>query len=265
MDQRSILGRVWRGLAIMAAVAPMACVTTVTTPDAVDQSAEDKAAARRDLGMDHLSKGRTALAIRTLLDAQQINPLDHETHLWLGEAYRRKGMLEEAELQMLEALRLKPDSQSSRLSLSGLYIQMERFEDAIRESRHLYEDPTFPTPWRALTNIAWAEYRLGRMTEAKANLEQALDFHPTFWPALLNLGILENDLGNRLEALEAFERVIEQNPGARAKAEATYRMGEVFVAIGHRERAIRYFSDVIDEAPYGPYAKESKRYLKMLR
>jgi tetratricopeptide (TPR) repeat protein len=254
---------------LLAALGPVACTTTTTVSGSAaineEMTDERKAEARRDLGIDHLSKGRTAMAIRTLLEAERMNPADPVTHLWLGEAYRRKNLLDKAEAQMLEALALKPDSQATRLNLAGLYIQREKFEDAIRESRMLAQDPTFPTPWRALTNQAWAEFKLGRFDEARASLDMALDFHPTFWPALLNLGILENELGNRLEALERFEEVAQQDPGDRALAETRYRMGEVFVSIGHRSRAIRYFSDSLDLSPHGPYAEDSKRYLKMLR
>ncbi|MGH0034382.1 MAG: tetratricopeptide repeat protein [Myxococcota bacterium] len=256
-------------LVLVWAVSPLACVTTTTVSgsaaDSSEMTDERKAEARRDLGIDHLSKGRTAMAIRTLLEAERMNSLDPVTHLWLGEAYRRKNLLDKAESQMLQALALKPDSQSTRLNLTGLYIQMEKYEEAIEESRTLALDPTFPTPWRALTNQAWAEFKLRKYDAARASLEMALDFHPTFWPALLNLGILENELGNRLAALEAFEAVAEQDPGSRAMSETRYRMAEVFVAIGHRERAIRHFSDSIDLSPHGPWAEESKRYLKMLR
>lgn len=268
-DRRGVI-RALRVLVLVMASGPMlACVTTTTVNgtagDSPPMSEDRKAETRRDLGIDHLSRGRTAMAIRTLLEAERMNPLDHETHLWLGEAYRRKNLLEKAEGQMRMALELKPDYHATRLNLTGLYIQMERYEDAIRESKRLVQDPTFPTPWRALTNQAWAEFKLRRYDDARASLEMALDFHPTFWPALLNMGILENELGNRLEALERFEQVAEQEPGRSAMSETRYRMGEVFVAIGHRDRAIRYFSDAIDLRPHGPWAEQSKRYLKMLR
>jgi Tfp pilus assembly protein PilF len=269
MIDRCRVNRGLRCLVLIWAVGPMACVTTTTvngsSADGQEMSAERKAEARRDLGIDHLSKGRTAMAIRTLLEAQRMNPMDYETHLWLGEAYRRKNLLDKAEGQMLEALALKPDYHATRINLTGLYIQMERYEDAIAESKILVQDPTFPTPWRALTNQAWAEFKLERYDDARASLDMALDFHPTFWPALLNMGILESVLGNRLAALERFEEVVQQDPGGRVMAETRYRMGEMFVSMGHRDRAIRYFSDAIDLSPHGPWAEQSKRYLKMLR
>ncbi len=255
-------------LAVVFATAGTGCVRTTYNrlPEpGPDTSEARQAESRRDLGMDHLSKGRTALAIRELLTAANLVEDDHETQLWLGEAYRRKAMLDKAAAHLERSVELKPDFHASRLNLSGLYIQMERFEDAQREAEILIEDPTFPTPWRALTNKGWAQFNLGHPKEARATMREALDFHPTYWPALLNLAIIEAAEGNRLEAIERFGQVLEQEPGRNAQAETHFRLAEVYVALGHRERAIRHFSDAIDGSPYGIWGEQSKRYLRLLR
>ena len=86
-----------------------------------------EAEARRNLGMDHLAKGRTALAIRELTHAESLNTTDSDTQLWLGESYRRKGRLKEAQRYAERAVRLDPENHDARLNLSGLYLQMGRF------------------------------------------------------------------------------------------------------------------------------------------
>lgn len=252
-------------LAAGAVLALTGCMTTVPLSEEPDTSPERQAKARRDVGMDHLSKGRTSLAIRELLAAERLNGGDKETHLWLGEAYRRKGMLEKAEKHIVRAVELDPEFHASRLNLSGLYVQMERYQDAIEQATRLAEDPTFPTPWKALTNRAYAELQLGRLQQARRSLDRALDYHPTYWPALLNLGIVEHAESKPVRAIERFEQVLSGNPGPDAVAEVHFRMGEVFVGLGHRDRAIRHFSSAIDVTPHGLWGEESKRYLKLLR
>jgi tetratricopeptide (TPR) repeat protein len=230
-----------------------------------EQDIPRMAEARRNVGMDHLANGRTAMAVRDLMEAERLNPGDHETELWLGEAFRRKGLFEKAEDRILRALDLKPGHHLSRMNLAGLYIQMERYHDAIEILNGLVDDPTFQTPWRALSNRGWAEYKLGRVSDARASLESALDYRTDFWPALLNLGILENSQGHRLEAIERFRKVLEGSPGRRAKAEANYRIGEVFVSLGRRDRAISHFASAIENSPEGTWGERSKEYLKLLR
>lgn len=224
-----------------------------------------QALARRDVGVDHLSKGRVALAIRELRHASALNPNDPETLLWLGEGYRRKGRLEEAETYILEALELDASHHEARINLSALLIQSERYEESITQSNLLYEDPIFPTPWRSLTNRGWAELKLRRVQEARASFEEALDFKSDYWPALLNLGILEKAEGHPALALDHFQEVLGYNPNYSARSEANYRIGEIFVTLGRRGDALDHFAEATESWPSGPWSKQSKRYLNLMR
>ena len=193
------------------------------------------------------------------------------TYLSLGEAYRRKGLLQEAEIELIEALRLSDDPsdfnyQETLLNLSVLYIQMERYEDSIERAQTLVTDPTFSSPWRALTNKGWAEFKLGRYGAARASFDEALDFHPRYAPAHLNLGILDQKEHLFLPALNHYEQAAEAGRMApNALAEANYRMAEVYVSLGNRGKAIEHFNVALDRSPYGPWGEQSRSYLELLR
>jgi tetratricopeptide (TPR) repeat protein len=223
-----------------------------------------QATARRDLGIDHLLKGRTALGIRDLTYALSLNPADPETLHWLGEAYRRKDRLTEAEDYLLRALELDPERHRTRLNLSGLYIQMEHFEQSIAEAQILIDDPLFSTPWQAHNNQGWAQLQLERVREARANFERALDYRHQYWPTHLNLGILEAREGQKLEAIEQFRAVLDSKVGGGVSAEASYRLGEVYVSLGRHDRAVKYFTAAVEESPHGRWGKQSEGYLKLL-
>ena len=249
------------------------CATTETMTLSDEELSEiGQAIAVRDVGIDHLAAGRTAMAIRKLQQALAMNPDDPETVLWLGEAYRRKGLLSRAEEQLLEAIELSSDDPSGRthqetiLNLSALYIQMKRYDDAIAQSELLIQDPTFSSPWRALTNRGWAQFQLGDYDDAQASYDDALDFFPMYWPARLNLGILEQKRRNYVEAVRQYELALETNRlGADAIAEVNYRLAEVYVALGRRGRAIEHFSVAVEQSPYGEWGTQSKSYLELLR
>jgi len=255
-------------IALLAALcASPGCQTTVTVNgEAVRPKTDsEKALARRNLGIDHLVNGRTAMAIRELRVAEMLNPSDPVTHHWLGEGYRRRGILDKAETHVLRAIDLDPTYHDVRLSLSALYIQTERYEPAIEHCQILIDDPVFPSPWRALTNRGWAELQLGRVEDARNSLVQALDFHATYWPAMLNLGILEARQGNRVAAMEHFEHVLDLGPGEGAKAEANYRLAEIYVSLGRRAKALEHFEIAQTQAPKGLWGKRSLQYLELLR
>jgi type IV pilus assembly protein PilF len=221
--------------------------------------------ARRDVGIDYLSNGRTPMAIRELQHAYTLAPEDPVTVHWLGEAYRRRGLLDQALVHMLEARQLDPASHELLMNLTGLYIQLERYSDAVEVSQVLIDDPTFPSPWRAYTNRGWAELQMGLLTAARKSLMEALAFKPDYWPAQLNLGILEAKSGRSLAAIVNFETVLGQrNLGESAESEATYRLGEAYVVMGQRGKALEYFKRSAERMPLGHWAQQSGEYLKLL-
>ncbi len=253
---------------LILALAPGCAVTTVSLdePPTVSQSR-----AKRDLGIDYLSSGRTAMAIRELRASLDLDSRDPETHLWLGEAYRRKGQTDKAESFLLEAVQLAErqdearTEQNARLNLSALLSQVGRFEEAIEHCEILAEDPTVSTPWRPLTNCGWALMKLGRRIEARERFVQALDYFPRFGPALLNLGILEAEQGNGRAAIKNLEHALEARLRAAGKAEAHYRLGALYFRFGRREKAIEHFLAASESAPNLDWGTHSQAYLNLLR
>jgi tetratricopeptide (TPR) repeat protein len=251
--------------ALLAAALGLGCATSSGPAQDELVQLERQAQAKYNLGIDHLDNGRTALALRELLAAEQLNPQDPWTQFALAEAYRRSNLPQEAIAHLERTMQLDPDLQSARLNLSGVYIQMGDYANAARHAQILVDDPTFATPWRALTNLGWAQLRTGQAREARRNLELAIGYHPRYWPALLNLGILEAGEGRRLEAIAYFQRVVESKPGPLATAEAHYRIAETLIALGQQEKAFRHLAAVAEIQPNGPWGPKSEEYLKLLQ
>jgi len=62
-----------------------------------------------------------------------------------------------------------------------------------------------------------------------------------------------------------FEQVLALRPGASAEAEANYRLGELYTALGDRKRAASHLEAAVEKAPNGPWGKKSEESLKRLR
>jgi Tfp pilus assembly protein PilF len=252
------------GLGIVLVVA--ASLGCVTTPDSqLDFDQDKKARAHYNAGIEQMRQGKFALAIRELLTAMQISPRDPWIHWAVAEAYRQKGKVDECESHLLTALEIRPDFQQARLNLSALYVQVGRYDDAIESADLLLDDPTFPVPWKALTNRGWAQYKLDQPQAARESFELALEYHETHWRSFLALGIIAAESGQRIEALDQFERVVELAPGPLAEAEANYRIGEIYVSLGNRERALAHLTAATSKTPSGQWGKRSEDYLKRLR
>lgn len=255
--------RAWRrtGVGLLAGLG-LACATPAVDPEAAQRHRE--AEARRNLGMDHLSKGRTAMAIRELTHAETLHAEDSDTQLWLGESYRRKGRLEDAQHYAERAVRLDPSNHAARLNLSGIYLQRGRYAEAGKQAALLIDDLTYLAPWQAFNNQGWAQFKQERYEEARRSFEEALEYRKNYWPARLNLGILAESQGKMREAIEAFGRVVQGGP-SRVAAEANFRAAEVYVAEGNRRNAIRHFEASLVSSPNGPWSERSRELLEILR
>jgi len=245
------------------------CVTTITGGE--DHDVVSEAQAKRDLGIDYLSSRRTAMAIRELTASLEADPSDPKTHLWLGEAFRRKGQTDRARDAFEEAVRLahaQKDTQTeqdTRLNLSALLSQIGRHEEALVHCEYLASEPTYSSPWRPLTNCGWALIQLGRYDEARTRLAHALEFFPRYGPALLNLGILESKQGHGLAAITALEKAIASGRLSGAgRTEAHFRLGELFVGLGEREQAISHFRAAAEMGPALEWGSQSQAYLDLL-
>lgn len=217
------------------------------------------------VGVDNLRQGRSPQAVAALLEAERWDPNSKRTQLALAEAYRQQGRNRETEAHLLRALQIDPRFHQASLNLAALYIQTERYEESIPHLQRLLDDPTFPGPWRALTNLGWAEYRLGRLDDAYRHLSLAVDYRPDHWPARLNLGILEAERGNRADAIAHFQRVLEERPGASAEAEVRFRLAEQLESLGDRKGAVRQLTTARDLEPSGPWTQRSAEFLKTLQ
>jgi type IV pilus biogenesis/stability protein PilW len=248
---------------LLVAAAVLGCATTSDPEIGFDP--DKKARTHYNAGVEYLRQGRDALAIRELLTAMQISPRDPWIHWAIAEAYRQKGRLDDSESHLLTALEIRPEFQQARLNLSALYVQVGRYDDAIAHTELLLDDPTFPVPWKALTNRGWAQYKLGQTQTARESFEMALEYNEKHWRSFLALGILDAEAGQRIEALEGFERVIDLEPGPLAEAEANYRIGEIYVSLGNRKRAVQHLTAATAKAPNGQWGKRSEDYLRRLR
>jgi tetratricopeptide (TPR) repeat protein len=254
-------------LGLLLGLLPLGCLTSIDYVDGVDEEQRqfEQAVAIRNIGVDHLNNWRLAMAIRELRRSEEKNPNDALTLVALGQAYSHRGLLAEAEDYLLRAIDIDQDFHEAYMSLSALYIQQERFEEAIPYSQHLIDDPTFATPWRAFNNKGWAELQEGRLTVARKSFRDALDYRGYYWPARLNLGILDSMEGRQLEAIEGFSWVLGENTGYGAQSEAAYRLGEIYVSLGSRDQAVQHFSSSAEIDPYGRWGQRAKDYLKLLR
>ena len=242
-----------------------ACATTA------DPAVVQQAEARRDLAAMYLRRGEPEVAIVEYRKALELIGDDAETHFGVGEAYRRKQEFELAEEHFLTAIRLQPSLLRARLNLGALYIQQERWADAIRETELLLDDPTFMFPGQAYQNLGWAYFKAGDLAASEVSLKQTISIHPNNPIAHLILGIVSNQRGELAASISEFETVIrilsKQPPGTfpNIEAEARFRLAETHARLGQPERAIEHLRTAVEKGGEGEWGRRSRDFLGVLQ
>jgi len=222
------------------------------------------------VGLDQLRQGNYSMAIRKLQQAELKNPSDPLVYYGLGEAYRRKGLLDEAEVNLLKSLEVSSDSQSPShqlavLTLATLYIQEERYAEAEALCEVLVDDPTYDRPWEALNVRGWAQYKSGQFDKARESYREALSFRSNYAVAHFNLGILDYGEKRWPGALRELDIAAESKDLApSARAEAHFLMGEIYMIQGRKAEAVESFGFAIEMAPDGEWAQKSRSKLEIL-
>lgn len=246
----------------------LACLVACATPDDRDLSL---AFQHRQLAEAKLAKGELEVAIREYQKSLELFPKDPESHFGVAEAYRRKGLLPEAEKHLLEAARLRPDHHEARLNLGVVYMLQERWADGIAVFQALIDEPTFIRPARALVNLGWAQYKSGDLGGASTTLARAISLERRNHTAHLDMGIVLYEQGDVVEAIRHFEEVLqilENRPvevfGAM-EAEARFRAAQGFVKLGKQSEAIIHLELAAQRGGTSEWGQKSRDYLAILK
>jgi Tfp pilus assembly protein PilF len=259
------IGSRWTKVALAVGLAAAGTGCAMFGPPKTSDLDARKATSRLEIGSDHMVNGRTALALREFMAAETFDPNNAKIQYALGDAYLARGKPKESEQHLRMALELQPRYHDARLSLAAVLLMAGRYQDAIHECDVLADDPTYPTPWRALTNRAWAEFNLGQPATSLETLEMVREYRSDYWPATLTLAMIETEGGREQEAIRLYREVLSQDPGPTVEAEVNYRMGEIHARLGQRQAALGYLATSVARAPDSHWAKKSQAYLRKLQ
>lgn len=247
-----------------------ACVALLFGCETVSPDDVRSAQSHRELAAMYLNQNQLELAIREYRQALELHESDAESHFGIAEGYRRKQQFEPAERHFRRALRLDPTLLDARLNLGVVFLEQERWAEAIEETMPLAEDPTFLMPSRAFVNLGWACYRSGDLEQAEHWYQRALESDGSSDQAHTNLAIVLYEQGNLVQAVRHFDWVIQNLQGRPPEvsggfeAEVRFRLAMTHVRLGQRERAVEHLRVAAKRGGETEWAQKSLEYLAVL-
>lgn len=187
--------------------------------------------------------------------ARGVSPASPAVHLNLANTYLRLARLPEAEAELVEAIRLDPNSYMIRYNMGVLAERRGDYAGAVESFRYaLGLNPRSPD---AVHSLVRGLYFLGRRNEAHRHLRYALKNLPAEPKTMRELAALALPMGY---VREAQTLLLQANQMSPPDAEALNLMGYTFMAEDRKEEAERYFRDAVDQFP-----RDARGYLNLSR
>lgn len=150
----------------------------------------------------------------------------------LGFVLERQGMPEEAVELYREALALAPESASANYNLAAF---LARHGQAAEAERHFRKALAQEPDTRAYTGLGVVLLQQGRVDEAIAQLERAIEADPTNAAAYDQLGTVQVQRGALEAAAATYRRLVRNRPSAAAHRE----LAQVLMRLGRESEARR--------------------------
>jgi tetratricopeptide (TPR) repeat protein len=186
-------------------------------------------------GLFLVEVGRLDEATEMLRRAVAINPRHAESHLWLSQAYRYGGALEESLREAELALRLDPEMRE--MSTLNAYLYAGRYEEFLRSmpQRAMSARSVF---YRGMAHLYQGELARAESEFAKSARVQPGQLHGRYGEAF-RLGIR----GEREEGL----RLLRQLDGRlHADGEMRYKMAQAAAVLQDKPTALRLLQQAVE-------------------
>lgn len=216
---------------------------------------------KKALAVASLIRGNYREAIKEIGEAEKINSSDPEIYNIKGIIYFSLKEYDQAEGYYNEAITLKPDFSEARYNLCGLYLTVDKPDQAIEQCSKAASDVLYGARDKALTSLGTAYFKKGDIEKAKEYYQKSLEINPAFVYTRNELGKLYLSTGKVSDAIEEFRKAVD---GYDLYDEAHYNLALAYLKLARIEDACKSFKRVVEISPETSLGVNAKSYLSSI-
>jgi type IV pilus assembly protein PilF len=229
---------------------------------ALQEAARKEGSYHYQMGVSHFNENNMAAALTELTEAESYDSDNPELFNYLGMAYYNKKKFDIAEQKYLRALGLKPNYSDARNNLGVNYLEMQRWDDAIRQFKLVTEDIFYQNQSAAGINLGIAYFGKGDYPKALSLLRSIVAEYPRDPRGRMNLGKVFYALEKYDLAIDEYKKAIELNADY---ANAYYNLGLAYLKTNNKRAAESAFREVMRLAPDSEVGQLSREYIDVLK
>lgn len=232
------------------------CATTTAAPDEKQQ-----AEIHYKMSVAHMQARNTTLALKELLTAVSYDPESSTIQAALAQAYQKKNAYVHAERHYLKALELSDNDPRYQNNLATLYLDTERWDDAIDYFGRAAGNLLFVDAHIAAAGKGYASFKKQDYVAALAAFDESIGLAPRYAEAhfLKSRVYQQQGVSDMLEI--ELRRAIEIRPQF---LQARYELGTLLLESGQFDEAKTEFELIVNFAETSDWGVKAKRALKTL-
>lgn len=200
-----------------------------------------KALQNYQIGVNYLNNNQVLEAIGALEQATSQDDGNFRYQHALGLALSMNGDMAKAEAALKRALAINPNDAESYNLLGTIYIESERYEEAIAALRMVIRDKNYGQPKFPYYNMGLALRRQGRLSEAVAAFQRAVAIDPEFYRVYVSLAEIYQENNDFKHALHFYKKA---EPGFSDNVDLLYQIGHALFKLRQFEKAKAYLAQV---------------------
>jgi tetratricopeptide (TPR) repeat protein len=162
----------------------------------------------------------------------------------LGRALLTKGLLDQAQVQFQEAIKIRPRYLPARLTLAQIYLAKHEYGSALRETDAALESDQRNLNAKLIRISALAG--MGNSTQARAELVDTIKLYPNSVEAALHLAAMDLSERHYREAEDAFLKLHKAVP---ADLRPLFGLTETYAAQNQLDKAIQVLQEELVKNP----------------
>jgi len=228
-----------------------------------DKSAKtDKAQLYLQLSSDMFAQRNYSKALEYCNQSLEENPDFAAAYNHLGIIFMETKRFTKSEEAFKKALAIQPKYPEVYNNLGVLMNRQERFYEAIQSLNQAIQSDNYVTPENSFTNLGYSYFRLGKLPQAKAYHQKALDILPDFCLANKNMGDVFAKEKKYSKSVEYYNRALATCP---LYEESHYKLGLALMKMGQKNTAKAELEKLVQRHQSGAYVERSQEVLKYLQ
>jgi len=253
--------RLWTVILTICIIGSQSLLTGCATMTRED---EERSRIMLRMGVSQMEAGDYPSALKTLLQAEQLNPGDAVIQNNLGLAYFYRDRVDLAEKHLRLALTARPDYTEASNNLGRILSERGKNGEAIQVLLHAQNDLTYPKPAKIFLNLGIAYFRDKQYSVAREKFRKTLEFGRDNCLAQSYMGRTYFETKDFKSAAEVLDRAVgfckasQYDEPHYYSALAHYQLGQINQAESRLEEVVKIYSQ-------GKYTEQAKSLLETIR